>query len=193
MEDKVTFKLSDMFSHKVDDPSIELSVTAFNVNEGHNKELMEACKTLKGYSIFVSKVRKYKKEAEEEYNRSHTVPLSQLVDKTEITKQLVSQAVNNSIDYCIDQDILKDFFTSYRKEVVEMGVIEYSAEEHIQVINDESYENGYDSGVADAAAIFAWLVSLGRADDVQKAADNPDFLRQVTAEYKACHGSGTDT
>ena len=152
---------------------------------------MEACKTLKGYSIFVSKVRKYKKEAEDDYNRSHPVPLSQLVDKSGITKQLVSQAVNNSIDYCIDQDILKDFFTSYRKEVVEMGVIEYSAEEHIQVIKDESYENGFDnghdSGVVDAAAIFAWLVSLGRADDIQKAADNPDFLKKVTAEYKACH------
>ena len=30
------------------EPSVELVVTALNVNEGHNKELMEACDALKG-------------------------------------------------------------------------------------------------------------------------------------------------
>ena len=59
LEDTVTYRLSEMFSRPVGDPSVELVVTVLNVNHGHNKELMELCKALKGYSIFVSKVRQY--------------------------------------------------------------------------------------------------------------------------------------
>ena len=45
-----------------------LLVTVLNVNEGRNRDLMEACKTLKGYSLFVSKVRKYTYEAKRSYS-----------------------------------------------------------------------------------------------------------------------------
>ena len=41
MKDKVTYRLSDMFAKKVESPSVELTVTALNINSGHNKELME--------------------------------------------------------------------------------------------------------------------------------------------------------
>lgn len=59
LEDTVTYRLSEMFSRPVGNPSVELVVTVLNANHGHNKELMELCKALKGYSIFVSKVRQY--------------------------------------------------------------------------------------------------------------------------------------
>ena len=47
-------------------------------------------------------------------------------------------------DECIDEDILKDFFEQYRKEVIEVSVIEYSAERHINAVRNEAYDSGLE-------------------------------------------------
>ena len=83
MEDKVTYRLSDMFAKKVESPSVELTVTALNINNGHSKELMEACKALKGYSIFVDKVRKYKSK-----QRLNTIQLTPFHSNFWLTKKI---------------------------------------------------------------------------------------------------------
>ena len=83
MEDKVTSRLSDMFAKKVESPSVELTVTALNINNGHSKELMEACKALKGYSIFVDKVRKYKSK-----QRLNTIQLTPFHSNFWLTKKI---------------------------------------------------------------------------------------------------------
>ena len=188
MEDKVTFCLSDMFSKPVKEPSIELKVTALNINAGHNKELMEACKTLKGYSLFVAKVRKYKQEAEEEYDSSHYTPLKLLADKTEVMNQLVKSAINKTIDECIHEGILRDFFTDYRKEIVEVGVLEYSYERHMQIVQDDSFNNGVNTGinigVNNTNDLYSWLFDQGRNDEVAKATKDPAFLNQLFEEYE---------
>lgn len=180
MDDKVTYRLSDMFLKKVESPSVELVVTALNINNGHNKELLEACKALKGYSLFVSKVRKYKQIAENEYNSSHSIPLNLMADNKEIMKTLVASAISNAIDECIQEDILKDFFTEYRKEIIEVGKHEYSYERHIQIVKDESYDNGKKT-IND---LYSWLKSNGRENDVLKAIDDQDYLAKLFNEYK---------
>ena len=196
MEDKVTYRLTDMFIKKDTLPSVELTVTALNINDGHNKELLEACKALKGYSIFVSKVRKYKQVVENEYNSTHTTPLNLLVDKSEVMKSLIKSAITKAIDECIQKNILKDFFTEYRKEIIEVGVLEYSYEQHIQVIKDESYDNGYNNGynsgekngekngIKNTTDLFSWLKSNGREADVLLAVDNSNYLSQLFTEYE---------
>jgi hypothetical protein len=192
MKDEVTYRLSDMFKKKVESPSVELIVTALNINIGHNKDLMEACKALKGYSIFVTKVRKYIKEAEAEYNSSHAISLNLMADNKDIMKTLIAKAIEKSIDECIQEDILKDFFTDYRKEIIEVGVHEYSYERHMKIVQDESYNNGYGNGynnghtngVQDTTALFSWLKANGRQDDILKAIDDPDYLAELFKEYE---------
>ncbi len=147
MEDEVIYRLSDMFKKKVETPSAELVVTALNINSGHNKELMEACQALKGYSIFVTKVRKYIKEAEDDYD-------------------------------------LRDFFTDYRKEIIEVSVNEYSYERHIKAIQDESYNNGHTSGIQDTNELYSWLYDQGREDDVVKAIKDSTYLQKLFEEYE---------
>jgi hypothetical protein len=147
MEDEVIYRLSDMFKKKVETPSAELVVTALNINSGHNKELMEACQALKGYSIFVTKVRKYIREAEDDYN-------------------------------------LRDFFTDYRKEIIEVSVNEYSYERHIKAIQDESYNNGHTSGIQDTNELYSWLYDQGREDDVVKAIKDSTYLQKLFEEYE---------
>ncbi|SHH94647.1 hypothetical protein SAMN02745229_01282 [Butyrivibrio fibrisolvens DSM 3071] len=179
MNDKVIYRLSDMFIHHMDSPSVELIVTALNVNNGHNKELMEACEALKGYSLFVEKVRKYKQEAEAEYDSSHSTPLRLLVDNQKVMKKLISKSVSKAIDDCIQEDILQDFFNEYRKEIIEVGVLEYSYERHMQMLQDESY----DAGINNTNALYSWLDSEGRQADIIKAIHDRDFLSKLFEEY----------
>ena len=62
-----------------------------------------------------------------------------------------------------------------------MGVLEYSYERHMQVLQDESYNNG----VKNTTELFSWLKANGRASDVLTAIDDSDFLSQLFAEYEA--------
>ena len=76
-----------------------------------------------------------------------------------------------------------------------MAIIEYSAERHIQYEKEESYNSGYNSGydsgydsgitsgVKNTTELFSWLFKNGRAKDVEKATNDPDFLNQLFEEY----------
>jgi hypothetical protein len=48
--DRETLYLSDAYITYDEDISLELKVDVININIGHNKELLDACKTLKDYS-----------------------------------------------------------------------------------------------------------------------------------------------
>lgn len=135
IEDEKVYKLSDMFEKSSDNPELELKVHVYNINEGHNEKLLRACKTLKGYSIFVAKVRKYivEEKAKLIQNDKEIFLLKESDRKT-----IIASAVNRAINWCIKNDVLKDFFLKYREEAVSVSVLEYNAERHWQAIRDEN-------------------------------------------------------
>lgn len=58
-EDEKELLFSDAFSEGEKDSSdIEVRVRMLNINQGHNKKLLEACKVLNEYSWFVNEIRK---------------------------------------------------------------------------------------------------------------------------------------
>ena len=59
INDLTEFRLSSAYECPTEDPDLELRVTVLNVNDGHNKALMEQCQTLKEYAQYVARVRKY--------------------------------------------------------------------------------------------------------------------------------------
>ena len=65
----ITLKLSDAFEERKGkegaQPELELKVRFLNINEGQNQELMERCRSLREYSEFVSRIRKYAAEGTE--------------------------------------------------------------------------------------------------------------------------------
>ena len=61
-----------------------------NINVGHNKELLKACKTLGDYSEYVHRARTYAKEMS------------------------IEEAVDKAIDECIKEDILREFLEKNR-------------------------------------------------------------------------------
>lgn len=99
IDDCYTSRLSDAFYHVTDNPSLELIVTTFNVNAGHNTELMSHCQILKEYSIYVAKVRSFAEQ----------MPLD--------------DAVQKAVTECIQENILADFLRKNQAEVIAMSIL----------------------------------------------------------------------
>ena len=53
--------LSDAFINKIPSGEFEWTATVYNINSGMNKDLMDNCEPLQGYSIFVEKIKKYRR------------------------------------------------------------------------------------------------------------------------------------
>ena len=77
--DEMVLRLSDAYEDKKMDSCLELEVKMLNINLGHNRELLEKCKCLHGYAVYVDRVRQYAKE-----------------DKLE-------QAVDKAIEECLEE------------------------------------------------------------------------------------------
>ena len=70
-EERRILKLSDAFQKKEEEVDLELKVLVLNINAGMNRQIMESCQTLKEYSIYVERVRKYRA----------VMPIEQAVEK----------------------------------------------------------------------------------------------------------------
>ena len=106
-------------------PNLELRVVTLNINEDHNRELMEQCKILREYAQYVAKVRNY----------------------TE--KMKLDTAVECAVKECIREGILEEFLRKNRAEVVAVSIFEYNKEEEEKKFREAEYEAGYDSGRQD--------------------------------------------
>lgn len=116
-------RLSDAYENFSGEPELELKVTVLNINEGHNKKLMEQCQILKEYAIFVARVRK----------RQKTMP--------------VKAAIEQAVQECIQEGILKEFLLKNRAEVIEMSIFEYNKKEEEELIRREEKEIGKEIGI----------------------------------------------
>jgi hypothetical protein len=126
--ERQVLKLSDAYEQRVDEPELELKVTVLNINSGNNAELLEKCKTLKDYSIYVERVREYAKEMPKE------------------------EAVDKAVDTCIKDGILADFLTKYKAEARSMSIFEYDEEREMELIRQAEFEKGEAYGKAEGRA-----------------------------------------
>ena len=125
--DCTELRLSSAFEHLSGEPKLELVVTVFNVNEGHNAELMQHCSMLKEYAQYVARVRHYASD----------MPLN--------------QAVKRAVDECIREGILAEFLARYRNEVISMSIFEYDKELEEKKLRKAEYEYGFAEGEKHAA------------------------------------------
>jgi len=86
--------------------SMELTVQVYNINHGHNSEIMKKCETLEGYSIFIDKIREYQKN-----------------------EKLLEKAVISAIDYCIKNNVLKEYLEAHASDVLNMLLVEWDKDE----------------------------------------------------------------
>ena len=123
IDDCYTSRLSDAFYHTTDNPSLELIVTTFNVNAGHNTKLMSHCQILKEYSIYVAKVR----------SLAEQMPLD--------------DAVQKAVTECIQENILADFLRKNQAEVIAMSIFEYDKVEEEKKLRKAEFDAGVEQGL----------------------------------------------
>ncbi len=121
--ERKVLKLSDAYEKKTSSPELELQVLMVNVNFGQNEELMQKCRTLRDYSLYVHRVRTHAKH----------MP--------------VADAVRLAVDECIHENILSDFLRTQKAEVIAMSIFEYDEEEELKKIRRDEYELGVEAGI----------------------------------------------
>ena len=148
--EKEVLKLSDAFINRTDTPEIELTVTVYNINPNNNTQLLEKSEVLRGYMIFVNRVRE---------NLEHQKKIAQNAPEYDEAayEEDLEAAINEAIDYCIEHDIMETFFRENRSEVTKSMVLDYTWERREELIRAEEYEDGKREG-------YAAGISQGRAE-----------------------------
>lgn len=125
-------RLSDAFRPFGVSEGFEWTATVLDINYGANPEILEKCRVLSDYSLFISKIREFCRQAEAER-----------ISKDET----LGYAINRAVDYCIENDVLCEFLEKHRKEVVNMCLTEFNEERYGRIMHEEGREEGRLEGV----------------------------------------------
>ena len=136
VSEDVILKLSDAFEERKGshlerkEPELELKVHFLNINQGYNEELMERCRTLREYSEFVARIRRYA-----------------------AGETAIEEAVDRAVTECIAEGILADFLRSQRAEVVAVSIFEYNEEKELKKFGRAEYRSGEIKGKAESVIL----------------------------------------
>ncbi len=159
LPERFEMKLSDMFETVSEDVSLELKTQVFNINLGYNQTLMEKCKTLHDYAIFVDLVRKYRRNMK------------------------LEEAIERVVTECIEKGVLAEFLKKNRAEVIKMGIYEYNEEEHLRKEREYAKEEGIQE---ERIRLIKAKLSKGKsletiADELEQ---NIDEIRKIYESLK---------
>ncbi|GHU15126.1 hypothetical protein FACS1894163_00800 [Spirochaetia bacterium] len=127
--DVQTLRLSDLFAPLAGlkpeaIPTADIAVTMYNINQGYNEEMARRCVRLQWYNTFVAQMR----------------------DNLDTKKMSLARAIEASIAYCINEQILVDFFKEHGAEVRNMLITEWKTEKAKEVWQREAAEKGREEG-----------------------------------------------
>ena len=148
--DRKILKLSDAFMNS--GGCLECSALMLNINYGHNRELMEKCRRLEEYALFIATVRKY--AADE--------------------KLTLGDAITLAIDECIEKGILLDILKEERAEVF-MNILEsFDKELYERDLKADAYEDGVRAGIREGEnnkLVSQIKIKLEKGKNVEQIAD----------------------
>ncbi|GHU83679.1 hypothetical protein FACS189468_9000 [Spirochaetia bacterium] len=128
--DESTLKLSDSFKDaaslgliKTGTPALELTVKVYNINQGRSEAIVQSCKRLNGYSVFVAKTREFRASG--------------------LSKE---EAMKKAVQFCIDHGILKEILRAHASEVINMLMTEWNWDTALAVRWEEGREEGREEG-----------------------------------------------
>ena len=157
--EKQILRLSDAYEKQLEEVELELTVTVYNINYGHNQKLLEACQTLKEYAQYVAAVREYAKE----------MPLA--------------EAVESAVDSCIRQGILADFLRKNRAEAIEMSIFEYDEEKHLKSEREIWILEGKQLGIASEIVSMGLECGLSKEQILHRLQTKLNISEQTAKEY----------
>ena len=164
LPERQELKLSDAYEVPSEHPELELRVQVLNINPGMNEELKEKCSILKEYMSYVEKVREYAKNME------------------------FKMAVEKAVEYCIENNILREFLLRQRAEVIKMSIYEYDEERELKLIRADEREIGREEERKKTEAERREKeIALKR---VEEAVENT--IRSIVSVYKKFDGKKED-
>ena len=110
-------------------PDIDVRVRMININHGHNRALLSACRPLGEYAWFVARVRKN---------------LSARVDGVPCR---IGDAIDKAIDEMPEDFVIKKFITANRAEVKDMCLTEYNEAKTMEMLKEEGRQEGLQKGL----------------------------------------------
>lgn len=123
-EESCILRLSDAYQSPEAEPELEL-VRVLKIAPEANRELLEACQSLKEYMLFVEQVRKYAAFLE------------------------LNEAVDRAVNECIRDGILSDFLSKHKAEVIAVSIFEYDEEREIRLIRQDEFRQGQQNILRD--------------------------------------------
>ena len=108
---------------------MELKVRFLNINQGKNAWIMEQCKELKEYMLYVDRIREY------------------LLDMD------LEAAVARAVDECIKEGILAEFLRENKAEVISMSILECDFEDIKEAVYEDAWEIGMEEGRKEGHAV----------------------------------------
>ena len=124
-EESCILRLSDAYQIPEAEPELELKVRVLKIAPEANRELLEACQSLKEYMLFVEQVRKYAAFLE------------------------LNEAVDRAVNKCIRDGILSDFLSKHKAEVIAVSIFEYDEEREIRLIRQDEFRQGQQNILRD--------------------------------------------
>ena len=98
-----------------------------NISIGNNAELIEKCRLLHDYVVFIGLIRDYVSHEND-----------------------INTAVTLAINQAISHNILKEVLSVHTAEVRDMILTEYNEEQHIKNEKNISYDDGFNDGKIEA-------------------------------------------
>jgi hypothetical protein len=125
--DRIELRLSDAFlcQNPEEKGCLECRATMININYGHNKELMDRCRRLKDYAVFVSRIRNNEKRG-----------------------MALDEAVKQAVHSCIEEGILADILKKNRAEVCNLILYEYDEQRQLAIAREGAMKAGREEGRA---------------------------------------------
>ena len=144
--DRKILKLSDAFMNS--GGCLECSALMVNINYGHNRELMEKCRRLEEYALFVATVRKYATDE----------------------KLTLGDAITLAIDECMEKEILLDILKEERAEVFMYILESFDKELYERDLKADAYEDGVKAGESNKL-VSQIKIKLQKGKNVEQIAD----------------------
>ena len=121
-QDECILKLTDAFIKE--GGCLECQARLLNINFGRNKELMEKCRRLEEYAIFVARVRSC----------------------TKMKDLTLKQAIVMAMEKCIEEGVLVDILTKERDEVFGVLLSTFNKELYEKNLKEDAFKDGRKEG-----------------------------------------------
>ena len=160
--DQKILRLTDAFAEEGirGESCLECCATMLNINYGHNYELMEKCRRLEEYSVFVAEVRKALEEGGNQ-----------------------RQAVDDAIDICIEKGVLRDILIRERAAIMNM-VLSCTEKQYERLVEKELEQQ--DKKIKEQERrlkLNRILVQEKKYELLERIQDDPELQKELIEQY----------